>query len=629
MDETSNDLMTITMGKTENLSGLYSFDTKSLNVKQDAGLSGIINSFNVRQQGTISGSLGFYLNSSLNLKPVKFDENGLVITLNGNWYGVKSKLAENTPLTDLELFPSATDAENYRELVTKHNKKITDPTKKAPMWSSLVMPYAYWKSFKSLKLDENSKQYFVPLGGGQIDNYQKLPLNQNGQPYDNIVGQTKGTIIFINGNVYGQTRVFFKDSASKEHYTFDSDIEDNPNVSQLSAPVIVIKGKTLDKDAKTDDGQNQSIQNPYAFYGQVKTLTGQIYNLIRVPDSELPKEAQGKYTYFALGWVHDTLGGSGAGAQSSEKGTLNTLSSLYNQSALSLLDRRYQRIGTDALTVEKRHVWGRVLGDYTKLREKTQYGLKLQTYGVQLGHDLQNKILDNNEGSNRTAGILTYLRGDAKFMDYFHVDDKGTPYTEQIAKSHSNMIALGVSHTRDRQWGYMDFVGHVFFNRYHLEVNDTTNHKTDTANAKTYGVALSAEYGHRLLERQNWTLQGQGQAMYTLTHSNALTVDQFNLDSMNNQQLIGRLGLRWSYHRTQPNQVWVTANVLHSFLKNKQVFSDVPASWAKTWYDFGVGTDLLRKPNLRIYATGNYTTTFNAKAKHQGVNASVGLKYAF
>lgn len=295
-----------------------------------------------------------------------------------------------------------------------------------------------------------------------------------------------------------------------------------------------------------------------------------------------------------------------------------------------ILDTLHERVGEEeqirgnpALADSRKWTngaWGRAIvhngkarGEPLTLFPDSGPSYDVDMFAFQWGLDVyrhQDVREDGSIGDRDHAGlIVTWGNVDAD------VDHNLLGFRFPAGKIAIDNYSLGAFWTHFEPDGaYLDLVGHVTKSDISIRSFRMSEIKTDG-----WSIALSAEGGYPFVLDENWRLEPQAQFIYQ-----GFDIDGFNdggaqirfrdLDS-----LVGRVGLRLAHNGDL--QGWLRGNIWHEFLGDaKAEFSSadgyVPfrANPDDTWWQIGVGTNMLVRPNLTLFGQGNYESSFDGDA---------------
>jgi putative autotransporter protein yapE len=157
-----------------------------------------------------------------------------------------------------------------------------------------------------------------------------------------------------------------------------------------------------------------------------------------------------------------------------------------------------------------------------------------------------------------------------------------------------------------------------------------------------FGVALSSEVGHpfalgkeKMNNGDSWIIEPQAQLIYQYLGLSRFNDDLRSVHQDKQHGLRGRVGARLAYNdltaREKVRTLYFTANLWHDFRNtagSNTGADNINEKFAKTWGEFGVGTQLATSANSHIYADVRYEHSLSG-AKRQGYKGSVGIKYSW
>ena len=312
------------------------------------------------------------------------------------------------------------------------------------------------------------------------------------------------------------------------------------------------------------------------------------------------------------------------------------------------LEAGYETVGTlhqrrgenQALSWEKsqanNQTWGRIIGKHLALDGKERLNLTANLSGFQLGHDFD--VASTENGGKRLTGIYAgYTHANSKFYDEYRAENGVVLNDKYTGKAKTENFHAGVTHTRYAENGsYLDLVGQLSWvkNKYYALDSHAKNHG--------FGVALSSEVGHpfalgkeKMNNGDSWIIEPQAQLIYQYLGLSRFNDELRSVHQDKQHGLRGRVGARLAYNdltaREKVRTLYFTANLWHDFRNTagSNIGADnINEKFAKTWGEFGVGTQLATSANSHIYADVRYEHSLSG-AKRQGYKGSVGIKYSW
>ena len=312
------------------------------------------------------------------------------------------------------------------------------------------------------------------------------------------------------------------------------------------------------------------------------------------------------------------------------------------------LEAGYETVGTlhqrrgenQALSWEKsqanNQTWGRIIGKHLALDGKERLNLTANLSGFQFGHDFD--VASTENGGKRFTGIYAgYTHANSKFYDEYRAENGVVLNDKYTGKAKTENFHAGVTHTRYAENGsYLDLVGQLSWvkNKYYALDSQAKNHG--------FGVALSSEVGHpfalgkeKMNNGDSWIIEPQAQLIYQYLGLSRFNDDLRSVHQDKQHGLRGRVGARLAYNdltaREKVRTLYFTANLWHDFKNTagSNIGADnINEKFAKTWGEFGVGTQLATSTNSHIYADVRYEHSLSG-AKRQGYKGSVGIKYSW
>lgn len=312
------------------------------------------------------------------------------------------------------------------------------------------------------------------------------------------------------------------------------------------------------------------------------------------------------------------------------------------------LEVGYETVGTlhqrrgenQALSWEKsqanNQTWGRIIGKHLALDGKERLNLTANLSGFQFGHDFD--VASTENGGKRLTGIYAgYTHANSKFYDEYRAENGVVLNDKYTGKAKTENFHAGVTHTRYAENGsYLDLVGQLSWvkNKYYALDSQAKNHG--------FGVALSSEVGHpfalgkeKMNNGDSWIIEPQAQLIYQYLGLSRFNDDLRSVHQDKQHGLRGRVGARLAYNdltaREKVRTLYFTANLWHDFRNTagSNIGADnINEKFAKTWGEFGVGTQLATSANSHIYADVRYEHSLSG-AKRQGYKGSVGIKYSW
>ena len=312
------------------------------------------------------------------------------------------------------------------------------------------------------------------------------------------------------------------------------------------------------------------------------------------------------------------------------------------------LEVGYETVGTlhqrrgenQALSWEKsqanNQTWGRIIGKHLALDGKERLNLTANLSGFQFGHDFD--VASTENGGKRFTGIYAgYTHANSKFYDEYRAENGVVLNDKYTGKAKTENFHAGVTHTRYAENGsYLDLVGQLSWvkNKYYALDSQAKNHG--------FGVALSSEVGHpfalgkeKMNNGDSWIIEPQAQLIYQYLGLSRFNDELRSVHQDKQHGLRGRVGARLAYNdltaREKVRTLYFTANLWHDFKNTagSNIGADnINEKFAKTWGEFGVGTQLATSANSHIYADVRYEHSLSG-AKRQGYKGSVGIKYSW
>ena len=312
------------------------------------------------------------------------------------------------------------------------------------------------------------------------------------------------------------------------------------------------------------------------------------------------------------------------------------------------LEVGYETVGTlhqrrgenQALSWEKsqanNQTWGRIIGKHLALDGKERLNLTANLSGFQFGHDFD--VTSTENGGKRLTGIYAgYTHANSKFYDEYRAENGVVLNDKYTGKAKTENFHAGVTHTRYAENGsYLDLVGQLSWvkNKYYALDSQAKNHG--------FGVALSSEVGHpfalgkeKMNNGDSWIIEPQAQLIYQYLGLSRFNDELRSVHQDKQHGLRGRVGARLAYNdltaREKVRTLYFTANLWHDFRNTagSNIGADnINEKFAKTWGEFGVGTQLATSANSHIYADVRYEHSLSG-AKRQGYKGSVGIKYSW
>lgn len=312
------------------------------------------------------------------------------------------------------------------------------------------------------------------------------------------------------------------------------------------------------------------------------------------------------------------------------------------------LEVGYETVGTlhqrrgenQALSWEKsqanNQTWGRIIGKHLALDGKERLNLTANLSGFQFGHDFD--VTSTENGGKRLTGIYAgYTHANSKFYDEYRAENGVVLNDKYTGKAKTENFHAGVTHTRYAENGsYLDLVGQLSWvkNKYYALDSQAKNHG--------FGVALSSEVGHpfalgkeKMNNGDSWIIEPQAQLIYQYLGLSRFNDDLRSVHQDKQHGLRGRVGARLAYNdltaREKVRTLYFTANLWHDFRNtagSNTGADNINEKFAKTWGEFGVGTQLATSANSHIYADVRYEHSLSG-AKRQGYKGSVGIKYSW
>ncbi|OBX04514.1 hypothetical protein QV06_06335 [Gallibacterium genomosp. 3] len=426
---------------------------------------------------------------------------------------------------------------------------------------------------------------------------------------DGSVGTLTGMTINVSGKAYGYTRIRLPEDKLL------GDIFDENGISKYSPPVVTVaQGSFVSPEDET--------LNNFAFYGKATVnAENKLVYLRLAPGTNTADNATAHYVW---GWLYDN--NSNSGSYTEDTASILFAPQLSQELAFSSIDRRHNRIGeTDT---REGNTWLRLLGQTTKLGSH-QFRSKLSSVGIQIGHDLKKEKVDDE--NMRLGVVATYQAAKANFYDNFSINPLTlTPHFAKVGKDSINFYSLGFYRTKDRDWGYTDYVGQVYLAEHNLKSVNQTRDKL-----KAYGVSLSAEVGYNLYQRNAWLLQAQGQAIYQLNQTNLISNKEYQVSYHDDSQIRLRGGIRLEYSKfakDRDSKLWLTADILKDLFPNNKVgmgTSQLSLNLPRTWLDIGIGGDWAVGKDLYLYSALHRELSWQSHLSRSNLKGNLGVKYLF
>ncbi|HDL6614698.1 TPA: autotransporter outer membrane beta-barrel domain-containing protein [Yersinia enterocolitica] len=281
--------------------------------------------------------------------------------------------------------------------------------------------------------------------------------------------------------------------------------------------------------------------------------------------------------------------------------------------------------------------WGRIAGGHLDLEGKNRFNVSGEQYLIQLGHDFIVSENIEKQTRNHTGAYISYGRSNMDFEDRYRAIDGKVVGNKFTGNGKTDAFSLGLYNTYyDKNGSYLDLVGQVS----HLR---NTYNADGLAEVKQNGFSaiLSSEVGrpyaltkHKENE-SGWMIEPQAQLVYQYLDLSSFNDGIRHVDQNDQHGLRGRLGVRLAHNSEaqdlRTNTVYLTANLLHDFLdqKNIDIGSDsIHEKYNNTWGSVGVGVQLPISQHGYVYADGRYEHSFTSD-KRESYKGTVGLKFTW
>lgn len=280
----------------------------------------------------------------------------------------------------------------------------------------------------------------------------------------------------------------------------------------------------------------------------------------------------------------------------------------------------------------KGQVWGRIHAKHLDMEGKKRLGFETDIYLVQFGTDIA--VNYNPEtGSRRHTGVMvSYGQSDTDFTDQKRAENGRVAADKYTGKMDTHIVTLGGYSTYyDKNGSYLDLVGQVFYVRNKYEARNGYDAKQNG-----WGGALSAEVGRPYqIGESNWLIEPQAQLTYQYLSLNDFNDGTRQVKSDDHHGLRGRLGARLAYNvgndRLKTNTFYVTANVLHDFVKPSKVRigrDRISEDYSRTWAEVGFGAQTALSKSMYLYADARYEHSLTGE-KRKSYRGTVGFKYTW
>lgn len=438
-------------------------------------------------------------------------------------------------------------------------------------------------------------------------------LKVNTQWNTNDPNNGKSDLLEVTGNVEGVTKVVSLKANGAENLVDGSIGSIASDLGKNSTAVIRVQGSSnlhnfTGMTRTTGAGELQlaskRVGNATEYFWTVTSTNGDAIYVPSVPGYTLAPKLNLEVGYETVGTLHQRRGENQA--LSWEKSQAN------NQT------------------------WGRIIGKHLALDGKERLNLTANLSGFQFGHDFD--VASTENGGKRLTGIYAgYTHANSKFYDEYRAENGVVLNDKYTGKAKTENFHAGVTHTRYAENGsYLDLVGQLSWvkNKYYALDSQAKNHG--------FGVALSSEVGHpfalgkeKMNNGDSWIIEPQAQLIYQYLGLSRFNDDLRSVHQDKQHGLRGRVGARLAYNdltaREKVRTLYFTANLWHDFRNTagSNIGADnINEKFAKTWGEFGVGTQLATSANSHIYADVRYEHSLSG-AKRQGYKGSVGIKYSW
>ena len=462
-----------------------------------------------------------------------------------------------------------------------------------------------------ITLANGSYEDKLTVEGNYTANNGVLKVNTHWDSNDANNG--KSDLLEITGNAEGTTKVVSLKADGSENLVDGSIGSIASDLGKNSTAVVRVKGTSNLRNftgltRTTGAGELQlaskRVGNATEYFWTVTSTNGNAIYVPSVPGYTLAPKLNLEVGYETVGTLHQRRGENQA--LSWEKSQAN------NQT------------------------WGRIIGKHLALDGKERLNLTANLSGFQFGHDFD--VASTENGGKRLTGVYAgYTHADSKFYDEYRAENGVVLNDKYTGKAKTENFHAGVTHTRYAENGsYLDLVGQLSWvkNKYYALDSQAKNHG--------FGVALSSEVGHpfalgkeKMNNGDSWIIEPQAQLIYQYLGLSRFNDDLRSVHQDKQHGLRGRVGARLAYNdltaREKVRTLYFTANLWHDFRNTagSNIGADnINEKFAKTWGEFGVGTQLATSANSHIYADVRYEHSLSG-AKRQGYKGSVGIKYSW
>ena len=285
-----------------------------------------------------------------------------------------------------------------------------------------------------------------------------------------------------------------------------------------------------------------------------------------------------------------------------------------------------QHPAVDASTGEPQ-TWVRLGGQKLKLAGVSRFDADSRYAFVQIGKDLHVRR-DEDGGHARFGAMASYGSANSTF------DDRLRPLANLASRTgeqDATLMAAGGYYTRySASGGYLDVVGQVA----HLRNQYRDSHGVQ-ATQRGWGSGLSAEVGQPFpLGDSRWVLEPQAQLRYHHARYSAFSDAFSGVAAQRESALQGRVGgrlyLSESPAARQARQVYLTANLLHSFSgahpEANVAGIGVTERLARSWAEIGMGLQWPLGQQTVLYGRLAYQKALGDDGERQGVAGNAGLR---
>ena len=280
--------------------------------------------------------------------------------------------------------------------------------------------------------------------------------------------------------------------------------------------------------------------------------------------------------------------------------------------------------------------WARYISNRIEVRGKHRLGYDLKTKGIQLGNDFKIDY-DDEGGYDKVGAYFSFMKGDMSFYDKYRAVSGIIQSDKYMGSGDANVYSLGLTKTRyDENGKYLDIVGQLSY----IE-NEYLSRDSVSAKNHGWGFTASVETGKPHIMREtkssNWLIEPQAQLLYTHVSLNDMNDGTKFVQQNRMNELIGRLGVRFSYNRT-PHEDAKHTRTVYGVLNIWQTLGGRAAAmigsdlvserYGRTVGEIGLGFNVPMNHDLYLYGDARYEFDLGG-GDYEGHRATVGMKYTW